>query len=206
MTAEAPNAPVTAVSSDEEKSTDVFVSLAEALERSLPLCDNNPFEVANWLNLQQQHGKIRLLGDNEVVAPNANPSILSVMARISPDGKTELYIEVRRSIDRCYKRWGFERDSFEASLPGIAQPPTHARRGRKPHDSWKYFEVQFYLFLYDDDVSADGDINVEDYAHKLIDWGDRNLGQKATPRQTMMRKRIAEEWVPFWRQLKKLNK
>jgi hypothetical protein len=111
MTAENQNALVPV----DDGSTDAVVSLAEALERLLPLCDNNVFEVANWLNLRQQGGEIRLLGDDELMAPNANPSILGVMARIPPDGKTELYIEVRRSIDRCYKRWGFERASFEAS-------------------------------------------------------------------------------------------
>jgi hypothetical protein len=124
VTAETQNALVPVVTDDGST-----VSLAEALNRLLPHCNNNPFEVANWLNLRQQTGKVRLLGDGEPIAPNANPSILGVMARIPPDGKAELYVEVRRSIDGCYQKWAFQRESFEANLPGV---PAVNKGGRPP--------------------------------------------------------------------------
>jgi hypothetical protein len=102
------------------------VSLVEALERLLPHCNHSAFEVAGWLDLRQREGKIRLLGDDDLVAPNANPSMLAVMARIPPDGRAALYVEVRRHPGREYQTWAFERESFEAHFP------TPVNRGGRP--------------------------------------------------------------------------
>jgi hypothetical protein len=89
-------------------------SLPDALERLLRHFKNNPFDVAEWLNNQHRRGKIPLLGDGIEMAPNSNPGMLGVMARFSPSGKAELYIEVRKALDRNYQNWSFERESFEA--------------------------------------------------------------------------------------------
>jgi hypothetical protein len=104
------------------------VSLDEALERLLPYCEGNPFEVARWLDLRQRAGKIRLLGDDDAMAPNAAPPMLGVMARVPPDGRASLYVEVRRHLGREYRTWTFERASFEDHFP------TPTNRGGRPRE------------------------------------------------------------------------
>jgi hypothetical protein len=124
------------------------VTLAEALERLLPGCNDNPFDAANWLNDRQETGKIRLLGvpvPKEpgaapglpvMMAPNANPVMLRIMARVPTDGRNELYVS---GLGVAYQDWTFERESFEAQLPDAAatvvdsEPVDNApvdRRGR----------------------------------------------------------------------------
>lgn len=128
---------VTGVTTESETTPADLVSMTEAFERLLPYCDDNPFEVAEWLDHHQRRGKIRLLGyDAEggpqaspvVMAPNAGPTLLGVMARIAPDGKASLYVEVRRALDREYKNWAFDRLTFETHFP---KPKN---RGGRPKD------------------------------------------------------------------------
>jgi hypothetical protein len=54
--------------------------------------------------------------------------------------------------------------------------------------------------LYDDDVPAYAEINVDDYADKLMTWGKRN--HEATPGRESMRLHIVE-WTPLWRRLRR---
>jgi hypothetical protein len=87
---------------------------------------------------------------------------------------------------------------------GRAETPTHTKRGPKPYD-WELYKAKFYLMLYDDDVLAYADVNVSDYADRLMTWGNNNFGEKETPGPTAMRDHVAE-WKPLWRRLKDANK
>jgi hypothetical protein len=77
-----------------------------------------------------------------------------------------------------------------------------ARRGRKPHD-WELYRAKFYLMLDNDDVLAYADINISDYADRLMTWGRNNFGK--SPEQAAMRKKVAE-WKPLWQRLKGASK
>jgi hypothetical protein len=109
------------------------VLFAEALERLLPHCNGNPFDVADWLNNRHRTGRIRLFGVLKesgtgsapvMMAPNANPVMLRVMARVPPDGGTELYVA---GLGIAYQDWTFERASFEVNFPGAP-----VNRGGRP--------------------------------------------------------------------------
>jgi hypothetical protein len=100
-------------------------------------------------------------------------------------------------------------DVFASTPPSSALTADPAvdresKRGRKPYD-WELFKTKFYLMLYDDDVSAYAEINAASYAKRLMDWGDKNLGEEEIPGDTQMRDKIAE-WKPLWKRLKGLNK
>src|SRR5262245_56508110 len=109
------------------------VTMTEALERLLSQCNNNPHEVAEWLNIQHRTGKIRLFGVPKELAPGstpvmmsaaANPRMLQVVARIPTDGRVALDIG---GLGIGYQDWTFERESFEANLPGAP-----VNRGGRP--------------------------------------------------------------------------
>jgi hypothetical protein len=77
-----------------------------------------------------------------------------------------------------------------------------ARRGRKPHD-WELYRAKFYLMLDNDDVPAYADINISDYADRLMTWGRNNFDK--SPEQAAMREKVAE-WKPLWQRLKGASK
>ena len=79
---------------------------------------------------------------------------------------------------------------------------TRARRGRKPHD-WELYKAKFYLMLDNDDVPAYADINISDYADRLMTWGRNNFDK--SPEQAAMRENVAE-WKPLWQRLKGASK
>jgi FtsZ-binding cell division protein ZapB len=83
--------------------------------------------------------------------------------------------------------------------------PKDLKRGPKgfSDDELKQFEVKFYLMLEDDAVSAGAEINLNDYALLLVDWGERN-GLR-TPQKTKMGDEI-KKWLPFWYDLKSHNR
>jgi hypothetical protein len=115
----------------------VSVSMAEALERLLPYCDNNPHKVAARLDAQHREGDVRLLGGDVAMAPGANPAMLGIAAHIPPDGRAVLYIQVRKalagdypiwdgetvtSLSQHHQFWAFERENFDAHFPGEPIP------------------------------------------------------------------------------------
>jgi hypothetical protein len=79
---------------------------------------------------------------------------------------------------------------------------TRARRGRKPHD-WELYRAKFYLMLDNDDVPAYADINISDYADRLMTWGRNNFDK--SPEQAAMREKVAE-WQLLWQRLKGASK
>src|SRR5215469_4599812 len=75
------------------------VTLIEALTRALPRCKNNPHKVKTRLETSQREGDIRLLANGVPMAPGATPTQLGVEARIWPDGRAILYINVREGLN-----------------------------------------------------------------------------------------------------------
>jgi hypothetical protein len=117
---------------DAPRATTFVVSMAEALERLLPHCDNKPHKVAARLNAQQGDGDVVLLGGGVAMAPDANPLMLTVKAHIPPDGRAFLYVQVNQglngdysiwdgetvsSLRRHHEFWAFERESFDDHFP-----------------------------------------------------------------------------------------
>jgi hypothetical protein len=107
------------------------VSMAEALERLLPRSENNPYKVAARLDAQHRERGVRLLGGNVVIAPDSNPSMLGIEAHTLSDGKSFLYVQVRKdigpgypvwdgetvlSLEKHHDFWAFERESFQTHL------------------------------------------------------------------------------------------
>ena len=56
--------------------------------------------------------------------------------------------------------------------------------------------------LYDNDVSADANITIDDYASDLIDWGERN--NLPTPQRFKMSEEI-KKWLLHWRDFRPLK-
>jgi hypothetical protein len=83
--------------------------------------------------------------------------------------------------------------------------PKGLKRGPKgfSDDELKRFQVKFYLMLVDDAVSAGTEIDRNDYALRLVDWGERN--SLRTPQKTKMGDEI-KKWLLFWYDLKSLNR
>jgi hypothetical protein len=98
------------------------LTLAEVLERLLPLCDDSVFEVATWLNDHAERGKVKILGDGKPMHPASVPSMLKVDGFISPTGEPYLKIQAPYA-----KQWAFERETFEANRPNAPR-----NRGGRP--------------------------------------------------------------------------
>jgi hypothetical protein len=110
------------------------VSLTEALERLLPHHEDNPDEVACWLDDQQPGGHLPLLGGGVVMASSANPAMLGIVAHIPPVGRPFLYVQVRQDLGTGYhlwepghtveslaqhhRFWTLAREGFERCVPG----------------------------------------------------------------------------------------
>jgi hypothetical protein len=108
------------------------VTMAEALERWLPHCNDNPHKVAARLDTAHREGEIRLLGGDVPMAPRAIPAMMGIVAHVPSDGRAFLYVEVRKglagdypiwdgktvgSLEKHHQFWTFERKSFDAHLP-----------------------------------------------------------------------------------------
>jgi hypothetical protein len=74
------------------------LTLEEVLEQMLPLCNDDAFEVAEWLDDHFKKAKIRLLADGIVVPPHLYPTHLAVVAKIAPDGRASLQVVLRRTF------------------------------------------------------------------------------------------------------------
>jgi hypothetical protein len=97
------------------------LTLDEVLEQMLPLCNDDPFEVAKWVDghIKKKSG-LRLLADVVFVPPDLYSTHLQVVARIAPDGRASLSVELERAfgLDGApIKQWTVERKSFEANRP-----------------------------------------------------------------------------------------
>ena len=111
----------------------------EVLEQMLPLCDDDPFEVADWLDDHFKRGKVRLLDDGGVVPPHLYSTHLKVVAIVAADGRASLSIELLRAFE-CKGQWTVERKSFEASRSNTK------RSGRPPTKrEWALIEAAAYI-------------------------------------------------------------
>jgi hypothetical protein len=77
---------------------------------------------------------------------------------------------------------------------------SRTKRGPNGYYNWELFQARFYLNLYDDDVPANANINIE---QNLMLWGQNHpdIGEENTPKSTAMRKKIAQ-WGQLWPLLK----
>jgi hypothetical protein len=98
---------------------------------------------------------------------------------------------------------------YEPALPSALELASSvARRGLKrgpkgfDPSRLKPFEIKFYEMLYDNDVSADANITIDDYASDLIDWGERN--NLPTPQRVKMSEEI-KKWLLHWRDFRPLK-
>jgi hypothetical protein len=90
-----------------------------------------------------------------------------------------------------------ERERAEAATRSVRMKP-----GRKEQYDWALFQAQFYLILYDEDLPANAEININEKAGKLMLWGQNHpdIGPEKTPGDTAMRAGV-KEWAPRWRVL-----
>jgi hypothetical protein len=80
------------------------LTLDEVLEQILPHCDDDPFEVAEWLEARtRKKTGVRLLADGQVVPPHLCKTHLGVVAKIAFDGKATLEVQVLRSLGHVEK-------------------------------------------------------------------------------------------------------
>ena len=147
-TASAPSEPATETQSGP-------VTMTEALERLLPHCEGSPFKVAEWLDTKHRRGDVGLLGGGVAMSPSANPAMLGIVARIMPNGRAVLYVQVRQalkgdypiwdgktisgdkrnkkkweSLDRHHRFWAYDRTTFEQHFPG-GEPKNRGGRPSK---------------------------------------------------------------------------
>jgi hypothetical protein len=91
-----------------------MLSLTEVWEQLQPHGDI--FAAAEWLNVRLRLAKVHLLGDGELMAPAAFPSMLTIKPFVAVDGRAWLKVESLVSFTRDYKDWTIARESFEAQL------------------------------------------------------------------------------------------
>jgi len=114
------------------RATTFVVSMAEALERLLPRCHDNPHKVAARLDVQHRKDDVFLLGGGVAMPPGSNPSMLGIVAHIPPAGPPFLYVQCRagrppgpiwdvgmtlEDLNKHHRFWAFERESFDDHFP-----------------------------------------------------------------------------------------
>jgi len=129
------------------------VSLTEALERLLPHHEDNPDEVACWLDDQQRRGRIPLLGGGIVMASSANPAMLGIVA--SSVGRSFLYVQMRQCLPGCHfwepghtveslaqhhRFWTLAREGFERCVPGEDRGDA-APKQRRPGSASAWIDI-----------------------------------------------------------------
>jgi hypothetical protein len=71
------------------------LTLDEVLEQMLPHCDDDPFEVAEWLEAHTRKKEgVRLLADGIGVTPHLCKTHLGVVAKIASDGRATLEVQL----------------------------------------------------------------------------------------------------------------
>jgi hypothetical protein len=105
-------------------------------------------------------------------------------------------------------RWFFyaDREKAEAASAPIAaattaERPERSRRGPTVMFDWAAIQIQFFWFLFDEDVSANGQINADAWAGRLKEWCDASFGEGASPQQSTIRAKVSE-WTPIWQRWK----
>jgi hypothetical protein len=106
-----------------------------------------------------------------------------------------VYKDIVVSWDGLVKQW-------PEILAAAGQPEAveqGRKRGRKVEIDWKFYEIQFFLRLYDEDVPAGKDISVNHYAEELMTLGTHL--SILTPGPTAMRAEVTK-WAPKWREVR----
>jgi hypothetical protein len=105
------------------------LTLDEILEQMLPHCNDDPFEVAKWLDdrIRKKSG-VRLLADGIAVSPKLYSGHLKIEAEIASNGESILQVMVLRAFGHTEKAEaivGFDKNSGEpikASYDKLREP------------------------------------------------------------------------------------
>jgi hypothetical protein len=123
------------------------LTLDEVLEQMLPYFDDDPFEVAEWVDdrIKKKSG-LRLLADGVFVRPHLYKTHLGMVAEIAPDGRTTLGVALLGrafGIDnKPIKQWTVERKSFEINRPNAPR-----NRGGRP-DKYDHMRIVIEALVY----------------------------------------------------------
>jgi hypothetical protein len=124
------------------------LTLDEVLEQMLPYFDDDAFEVARWLGDHIERAKVRLLADGVAVPPHRYTLYLAVTAKIAPDGRASLFVELKRAFGlgegghTPVKQWTVERKSFDIHFGPLRD---RKRRPSLERDCWLLIEAAAYV-------------------------------------------------------------
>jgi hypothetical protein len=124
------------------------MALDEVLEQTLPYFDDDAFEVASWLRDHIRRGKIRVLANGDVMSPRIFPTFVDVEATVAPDGRADLFFELKRAFGLGekghipVKQWTVERKSFDVRFGPLRD---RKRRPSLDRDCWLLIEAAAYV-------------------------------------------------------------
>jgi len=168
------------------------LTLDEVLEQMLPHRDDDPFEVAKWVDdrIKKKKG-IRLLADGIFVAPHLYSTHLAVVAKIAPDGRATLAVALQRAFgidNKPIKQWTVERESFETNRPDAPR-----NRGGRP-DKYPHMRIVIEALVY---IAVNG-------APATLD-GEGGLFEKLElvlkPADTPERSTLYKIFNPIWKRI-----
>jgi hypothetical protein len=151
------------------------MTLDEAWEGLQPSC--NIFEAAEWLNAQIRTGKVRLLLNGHVIAPDFFVTHLVIVGMHSPHGHPSLALSMLRAVELGAGIWTLDRESFQA-----AQAETATKRGGRPRtynreallgEAWVYTAIHGVP----DTLTGEGG---------LLEKLELELGQNRCPARTQL--------------------
>jgi hypothetical protein len=190
------------------------LTVDQAFQRLLKHFDEPPDEVCERHEQAIRTGKVTLWGRIKAGGSwfRTKPSIfkqhLVIEADEGPDG---WHASVRMQAGKIGVKdfeqyeWAFASSEIDAlCMPDETdRSPAGAKRGPKEKYDWELFKARFYLNLDDDDVPAHGNINFEQRAKDLREWGNEHpeIGEENTPSQSAMRAKVTE-WAPLWPRLR----
>jgi hypothetical protein len=121
------------------------LTLDEVLEQMLPHCDDDPLEVAEWLEARtRKKAGVRLLADGIAVAPHLCKTHLAVVAKNASDGRATLEVQVHRNfghvektetiVGRKIPKKGF--DIFDVEKYKKLKPIKQSSENVRPIERW----------------------------------------------------------------------
>jgi hypothetical protein len=198
-------------------------SYAQAAEIACEIRASSPrvaFEMAKNITFQRSERDLRELLEDDILTlishlvgepdpPRKIPGPLIPNLVIDFDGDRVQFPDGTLYYGcRVYSTAAWEARSKESAAPPVREPAatesvtkstSSSKRGPKGYDTWELFKARLYLDLYDEDVKAFDNIDIEERADQLMLWGQNHphIGASKTPKQAAMRAKIAE-WIQLW--------
>jgi hypothetical protein len=169
------------------------LTLDEVLEQLLPHCDDDPFEVAEWVDSRIKKKKgIRLLADGVFVRPHSYKTHLAMVAEIAPDGRATLEVALLGRAfginNKPIKQWTMERKSLETNRPNAPR-----NRGGRP-DKYPHMHIVSEALVY---IAINGTPATLDGDGGLFE----KLGLVLKPAETPERKTLYKIFNPIWKRI-----